>query len=76
MRIGVEKTVRPEFAGDRRETVLGERGAIELHSRQRTEVGDLFSMHVLHRQNARRAVIGDRRGNDDVLEAGDLFAQW
>ena len=61
MRIGVKKAVDQNLLEVSAEKFFGEGGAIEFHPGERTQIGDFFPVHVFHRQDARRAVVGDRQ---------------
>ena len=68
VRIGMEEAVDQDLLEVGVEHFLGERGAVELHPGERAQVGDFFPGDELHREDARGAVIGDRRGDDEARE--------
>src|SRR5437762_641847 len=74
MRIGVKKTVDQNLLEIGAEKFLSQGGAIEFHPGEGAEVGDFLAIHVLHRQHARAAVIGDRFRDDDVRKLPQMFA--
>src|SRR5438132_10657173 len=74
MRIRVEKTVHQNLLEIGAEKFLGDSAAVEFHPGERTEVRDFFPMDVLHRQNARAAVIRDRFRDDNARERTKMVA--
>src|SRR5438477_584159 len=74
MRIGVEKAVHQNLLEISAEKFLRERAAVEFHPGEAAEVRDFFPVDVLHRQNARAAVIRDRFRDDDMWKRAKIFA--
>lgn len=75
MRVGVKETANQNLLEVNAEKFLGEGRAVEIHPGERTEIGDLFPGHKLHRKHARGAVMIDRRRNNDVLKLPQIGAK-
>ena len=70
----MEETVDQNLLEISAEQFFRERAPVEFHPGEGTEVGDLFAVHVFHRQNARAAVVRDRFRDDNVRKRAQIFA--
>ena len=73
--VGMEEAVHQDLLEVGVKHLLGERGAIEFHPGERAQIGDFFARDELHREHARRAVVGDGGGDHEPRKFAELLAQ-
>src|SRR5438045_2144435 len=66
MRIGMEKTVVQDLLQVGAKQRVGHAIAVELHARQRTELGELYALDQFHCEHTRAAVAENRLRHVDL----------